>query len=343
MEAEFRQWQAARDGAAVPSVEFLHLEDEAAVLSFGSSVAAISLMPVEGASFFAEATEEAPAEVEEWLSDANSYFAERVGLTFAAALEHLASTAPASVRGASQSCRKRPCPHAASAGTGEAPAEMEEEDDVQFDNGDDITSVEIAEDRSAQRAAYTEDRRWDTMVDSSSQRGSRQASQVLMREMRALLQLQGEGSTKALEIEMVQDNLYHWKVVMHAAGFPATCSLRTDLEGYALRHPGRVSAVEMDVTFPDSYPMEPPFIRIVRPRFQMHTGHITIGGSVCMELLTPSGWLPSVSLENVFISIRSEMIEGGGRLDPNNAANEYSAAEAREAFTRVARRYGWLK
>lgn len=34
----------------------------------------------------------------------------------------------------------------------------------------------------------------------------------------------------------------------------------------------------------------PPFVRVVRPRFQFRTGHVTIGGSICMELLTLSGW-----------------------------------------------------
>ncbi|CAE8731257.1 unnamed protein product [Polarella glacialis] len=165
------------------------------------------------------------------------------------------------------------------------------------------------------------------MVSSSSSQGSRQASQVLMREMRSLMALQGgDGDSKALEIEMVEDSLYHWSVKF-AASAP---------------HSSGLAAVVMDVMFPDSYPMAPPFIRVVRPRFLLHTGHITIGGSVCMQLLTPSGWLPSVSLENVFVSIRSEMIEGGGRIDFANSSRDYSVAESKEAFKRVAQRYGWM-
>mmetsp|Transcript_75308 Transcript_75308/g.207760 ORF Transcript_75308/g.207760 Transcript_75308/m.207760 type:complete len:290 (+) Transcript_75308:649-1518(+) len=214
---------------------------------------------------------------------------------------------------------------------------LQEEEDVA------VVAVEAGEDRSRQRAAYSEEQRWNSMVSTSAARGSRQAAQVLMREMRALLSLQGEGSAKALEIEMVEDNLYHWCVKMHAAGFPEACSLRKELEKFGTGHPSRVAAIVMDVVFPSSYPMDPPFIRVVRPRFQMHTGHITVGGSVCMQLLTPSGWLPSVSLENVFVSIRSEMVEGGGRIDFSNAARDYTLTEAKEAFSRVATRYGWLK
>mmetsp|Transcript_119258 Transcript_119258/g.371514 ORF Transcript_119258/g.371514 Transcript_119258/m.371514 type:complete len:163 (+) Transcript_119258:1-489(+) len=160
--------------------------------------------------------------------------------------------------------------------------------------------------------------------------------------MRALLALEGDGSAKALEIEMVEDSLYHWCVKMHADGFPEACTLRRDLRKFAEKHPSGLAAVVMDVVFPDSYPMDPPFIRVVRPRFQIHTGHITIGGSICMQLLTPSGWLPSVSLENVFVSIRSEIVEGGGRVDFSRGVQDYSISEAKDAFKRVAERYGWL-
>merc|ERR1719379_2781174 len=99
----------------------------------------------------------------------------------------------------------------------------------------------------------------------------------------------------------------------------------------------------MDVAFPPDFPFSPPFIRILRPRFQFHTGHVTVGGSICMELLTPAGWLPSYSLENVFVQIRSEMTEGGGRVDFQQGDRDYPEAEARDAFQRVARQHGWLK
>jgi hypothetical protein len=31
-------------------------------------------------------------------------------------------------------------------------------------------------------------------------------------------------------------------------------------------------------------------VRVIRPRFAFHTGHVTVGGSICIELLTSSGW-----------------------------------------------------
>mmetsp|Transcript_95394 Transcript_95394/g.270015 ORF Transcript_95394/g.270015 Transcript_95394/m.270015 type:complete len:340 (-) Transcript_95394:105-1124(-) len=333
MEDAFRSWHEA--AFTPPPVRLLRVEEGAAILAFSgaSGAATVSLAPVEGASFFAEGLEDPPDEVEEWLTDVNSYMAEKPRLTFAEALGALASRVPRALLGAA-------------AGTDGADAEMEvevdadDDDDLLLDGGS--QGVDVDADRAGRRAAYAEDRQWDSRVDVSASRGSRQASQVLMREMRSLMALQGDGSARALAIEMVDDSLYRWSVQMHADGFPEGCELKKELRRFASQHATGAAAVVMDVSFPDSFPMQPPFIRVVRPRFQMHTGHITVGGSVCMQLLTPSGWLPSVSLENVFVSIRSEMIEGDGRIDFASCHKDYSVSEAKEAFNRVARRYGWL-
>lgn len=85
---------------------------------------------------------------------------------------------------------------------------------------------------------------------------------------------------------------------------------------------------------------DPPFIRVLAPRFALRSGHVTIGGSICMDLLTMSGWSPVNSIESVLIQIRTEMVEGGGRLDMGNK-NEYTVEEAKAAFTRVAQQHGW--
>lgn len=328
VEDGFRAWRESQ-GKCPPHVELLRVDDGTAVLAIsrpdGHRLATVALAAMEDASFFAEGLDDPPEEVEDWLTELNSLYAEKTSLSLEQALASLVSSAPKSFGLAGQQAE----PEAAE-------PDMEDDDDV-------VDHIEVAEDRKRQRSERLEDERWESMAASSASQGSRQASQVLMREMRALMALQGgDGTAKALEIEMVRDSLYHWCVKMHAEGFPADCELREELTRFASTHTSGLPAVVMDVIFPDNYPMAPPFIRVVRPRFQLHTGHITIGGSVCMQLLTPSGWLPSVSLENVFVSIRSEMIEGGGRIDFANR-RDYSVAESREAFQRVAQRYGWLK
>src|SRR5690606_31809485 len=97
-----------------------------------------------------------------------------------------------------------------------------------------------------------------------------------------------------------------------------------------------IGFVELEMIFQANYPFSPPFLRVVYPRylrlslnrapwfykklhvahrFQFRTGHVTIGGSICMELLTPSGWRPTNDIESVIIQIRSEMIAGAARID----------------------------
>jgi ubiquitin-conjugating enzyme E2 Q len=68
---------------------------------------------------------------------------------------------------------------------------------------------------------------------------------------------------------------------------------------------------------------------------------VTIGGSICTEVLTRSGWTPAVSLESLLVTIRADLAAGGARLDAARAGSAYTESAAREAFTRVARQHGW--
>jgi len=131
------------------------------------------------------------------------------------------------------------------------------------------------------------------------------------------------------------ENMFCWKIFLKDFGDDSL--LTKDLKKYD------ISNVELEILFPSNYPMEPPFVRIVRPRFQYLTGHITVGGSICTELLTSKGWTPSMCIENLLVNIRFIILEGEGRIDPAKYKQEYSFAEAKEAFNRVASRYGWIR
>lgn len=47
--------------------------------------------------------------------------------------------------------------------------------------------------------------------------------------------------------------------------------LQKDLESYAKKM-RRKAVVQLEMKFPKDYPMNPPFVRILRPRFQFLTG-----------------------------------------------------------------------
>lgn len=103
--------------------------------------------------------------------------------------------------------------------------------------------------------------------------------------------------------------------------------------------------IDMEMEFPPNYPFEPPFLRVIRPRFQFRAGRVTIGGSICSELLVPEGWNPTFDIESIIETIRQQITEpkSGARIDHTNT-RDYSKEEATMAFERVAqyhRQHGW--
>lgn len=167
--------------------------------------------------------------------------------------------------------------------------------------------------------------------------GSREATQRLIKDINLFVQ----HDTKKFGISAgpVDDNLYLWHVLFF--GFEPGTPLAKDMEAYK-KNTGK-DAVELEMRFPAGYPWAPPFIFVKRPRFQFHTGHVTIGGSICMEMLTTAGWTPANAIESILIQIRAEIIAGNARLDLSSRSQEYSEDEARSSFLRVARQHGWEK
>jgi ubiquitin-conjugating enzyme E2 Q len=136
-------------------------------------------------------------------------------------------------------------------------------------------------------------------------------------------------------------NLALWNIELF--DFDKGSSLEGEMKQVAKRT-GK-AAIELTMKFPREYPFKPPFIRVVRPRFVMHTARITIGGSICTQLLTDEGWKPIYDIESVIETIRQQITdpESKAKVDLSNAS-DYTEAEALEAFHRVAehhKRVGW--
>jgi len=166
--------------------------------------------------------------------------------------------------------------------------------------------------------------------------GSKPATDRLIKDLNALVR--SNSSSFGYSAYPIGDNLYHWEVKLF--GFDSKSGLAKDLA--SLKSKGKSEDfVRLEMKFPAEYPFMPPFIRVVRPRFQFHTGHVTIGGSICMQLLTRTGWLPSNDIESILVQIRTEMVLGNARLDFSNTC-EYTESEARQAFERVARQHNWM-
>lgn len=162
----------------------------------------------------------------------------------------------------------------------------------------------------------------------------------LMNDIRLLNKSRADIDKLGITIEFCEDDMFLWNTYFQFkidSELENERILANDMEKYGIEN------VHMEIMFPPSYPHEPPFVRIVKPRFQHLTGHITIGGSICTELLTNTGWSPALSIENLLVTLKCNITEGNGRIDPQKYNIPYSLDEAKEAFNRVARRYGWLR
>lgn len=112
-----------------------------------------------------------------------------------------------------------------------------------------------------------------------------------------------------------------------------------------------VASIVLEIRFGPDFPFSPPYIRVIRPRFLPFTqgggGHIVIGGAMCMELLTNSGWSSVMSMENVLLQVRMAIasepfarLEGKGKVS-NDRRNDYGAGEAAEGYLRACQSHGW--
>jgi len=164
---------------------------------------------------------------------------------------------------------------------------------------------------------------------------TKEATEHLSKELQGILKT--DSGKDGFSIELIDDNMFKWNIYLF--NFDEKAQIKDDLDLY--KEATGKDKVLLEVTFPFHYPAGPPFIRVVYPRFHQYTGHITIGGSVCIKDLTSSGWNSKYELFPFIIMIRNLLLEGGALIDMDNLS-EYTEQEASEAFNRVARQHGWI-
>ncbi|XP_062501570.1 ubiquitin-conjugating enzyme E2 Q1-like [Corticium candelabrum] len=220
----------------------------------------------------------------------------------------------------------------------------EEDDDAYGMDDDDYYGGESIDDTTesslqpaARAAAAKDDEEGISADDFFTGDGSPAAAHRLILDLKNLNKSKG---AFGVEGQPNGDNLFHWTVTLK--DFDKDSLLYRDLQSYAKKY-NRKPVVHMEMKFPKDYPMNPPFVRVIRPRFKFLTGHVTIGGSVCMQLLTRSGWRPTTDIESMLIQVRAEIMSDKRAQLDTYPDREYNETEARQAFERMVRRYGWNK
>lgn len=176
-----------------------------------------------------------------------------------------------------------------------------------------------------------------------------QATKTLQRLLKSTLGIQK--STPLHELgwyinPSATENMYQWIVELHS--FEPSLPLAKDLKTAGLK------SVVLEVRFTANYPISPPFVRVIRPRFLPFAsgggGHVTAGGAICMELLTNSGWSPVSSVESVLLQVKiamSSLEPRPARLETTSKAavkggrGDYGTWEAMDAYKRACAMHGW--
>lgn len=109
------------------------------------------------------------------------------------------------------------------------------------------------------------------------------ATKRLMRDFSELIKVQNKEPLHELGWHIDEDkieNMYQWIVELHS--FDPTLPLSKDMKAKGYK------SVVLELRFGKDYPMSPPFVRVIRPRFlgfqQGGGGHVTAGGALCMEV-----------------------------------------------------------
>jgi ubiquitin-conjugating enzyme E2 Q len=116
------------------------------------------------------------------------------------------------------------------------------------------------------------------------------ATKRLMKDFSELLKVQNKEALHELGWHVDEDkieNMYQWIVELHS--FDPNLPLAKDMKVKNLK------SIVLELRFGKDYPMSPPFVRVIRPRFlgfqQGGGGHVTAGGAMCMQVYLLHIWL----------------------------------------------------
>lgn len=142
-------------------------------------------------------------------------------------------------------------------------------------------------------------------------------------------------------IELVNDSIYEWNIRLKSVD--PDSPLHNDL--IMLKEKEGKDSILLNIIFKETYPFEPPFVRVVHPiisgkRILLYKGmaifinylyiyvcillinnnlydiggYVLVGGAICMELLTKQGWSSAYTVEAVIMQIAATLVKGKARI-----------------------------
>jgi len=168
--------------------------------------------------------------------------------------------------------------------------------------------------------------------------GSVQATDRLMKELRDIYR--SDSSKRGVySVELFNDSLYEWNVRLLTVD--PDSALHSDLQ--LLKDKDGRDHILMNIVFKESFPFEPPFVRVVHPVIQ--GGYVLVGGAICMELLTRQGWSSAYTMEALILQIAATLVKGKARIQFSATKGQYSLARAQQSFkslVQIHEKNGWF-
>jgi len=109
-------------------------------------------------------------------------------------------------------------------------------------------------------------------------------------------------------VELVCDSIYEWNIKLMKVD--PDSRLHYDLQ--MLKEKEQKDFVLLNITFKETYPFDPPFVRVVYPIIV--GGYVLDGGAICMELLTQKGWSSAYTVEAVIMQISAALVKAKARI-----------------------------
>jgi len=178
-----------------------------------------------------------------------------------------------------------------------------EEEDSDNDDGEDLACMDDGDEEIPRKRTREPE---EEEIDTSSfqvQGYERGAVMQIAKELKAVR----NSSSEALGFTAgpLGDNLGHWEVKLNR--IPKDEQIWADLEKI------KMDCITFRIVFPPNYPFAPPYIRVLRPRFQ------------------------------ILVDVMALMLDGGAKIDgpTTKAQGDYTEHEAKEAFNRMLQTHGW--
>lgn len=159
-----------------------------------------------------------------------------------------------------------------------------------------------------------------------------QATDRLMKELRDIYR-SDTFKKNMYSIELVSDSIYEWNIRLMSVD--PDSPLHNDL--LLLKEKEGKDSILLNLMFKETYPFEPPFVRVVHPIISgapwipgngslysssrtafilpfLLGGYVLVGGAICMELLTKQGWSSAYTVEAVIMQIAATLVKGKARI-----------------------------